>query len=83
MTHKIDPDVDSARLYLAQDLLLTQYVEAIGSIEGVESASLDNPRKNLTGDPYFTDGFRLVVLLSPDMVDPEDMQILEWADIPE
>lgn len=83
VTHKIDPDVDSARLYLAQDLLLTQHVEAIGSVEGVEAASLDHPRKNLTGDPYFTDGFRLVVILSPDMVDPEDMHILEWVDIPE
>jgi hypothetical protein len=82
VTHKIDPDVDSARLYLAQDLLLTQHVEAIGSVEGVEAASPDNPRKNLTGDPYFTDGLRLVVILSPDSVHADDMHILEWADIP-
>jgi hypothetical protein len=80
VTHKIDPDVDSARLYLAQDLLLTQSVEAIGYVKGVEKAPRDAPRNNLTGDPYFTDGLRLVVVLSPDTVNPEDMHVLDGAD---
>jgi hypothetical protein len=80
VTHKIDPDVDSARLYLAQDLLLTQSVEAIGYVDGVGKATRDAPRKNLTGDPYFTDGLRLVVILSPDTVHPDDMHVLEWED---
>lgn len=78
VTHKIDPDVDSARLYLAQDLLLTQHVEALGYVKGVEQAPLDAPRRNLTGDPYFTDGLRLVVILSTDLVHPDDMHLLEW-----
>jgi hypothetical protein len=82
VTHKIDPDVDSARLYLAQDLLLTQHVQAIGSAEGVDAASQDAPRKNLTGDPYFTDGLRLVIILSSETVHPDNLDILEWADRP-
>jgi hypothetical protein len=81
VTHKIDPDVDSARLYLAQDLLLTQHVDSIGSMPGVEEALKDAPRHNLTGDPYFTDGLRLVTILSHEMVHPDDMHILEWADV--
>lgn len=82
VTHKIDPDVDSARLYLAQDLLLTQHVAGVGTVEGVEAASQDNPRKNLTGDPYFTDGQRLVIILSPEHVHSDNLQILELNNIP-
>lgn len=78
VTHKIDPDVDSARLYLAQDLLLTQHVDAIGFTDGVEAAPQDAPRKNLTGDPYFTDGQRLVIMLSAKLVEPDHLHILEW-----
>ena len=80
VTHKIDPDVDSARLYLAQDLLLTQHLQAIGTVEGVEKADRDAPRRNLTGDPYFTDGLRLVTIFSPDIIPPDDLQVLEWPE---
>ena len=82
VTHKIDPDVDSARLYLAQDLLLTQHVSSIGAVPGVEEALQDAPRRNLTGDPYFTDGLRLVTILSHEIVHPDDMHVLEWEDMP-
>jgi hypothetical protein len=82
ITHKIDPDVDSARLYLAQDLLLTQHVQTIGYVEGVDKAPQETPRKNLTGDPYFTDGLRLVTIISPELVHDDDLQMIEWADIP-
>ncbi|VGO15421.1 hypothetical protein PDESU_04004 [Pontiella desulfatans] len=80
VTHKIDPDVDSARLYLAQDLLLTQHLQAIGTVDGVERADRDAPRRNLTGDPYFTDGQRLIVIFSPETVPPDDLHILEWPE---
>lgn len=83
VTHKIDPDVDSARLYLAQDLLLTQHVDSIGSVSGVEVAPWEEPRHNLTGDPYFTDGLRLVTILSDGMVHSDDLHVLEWAGLPE
>ena len=63
-THKIGPDVDFDRNYLLQDLLESGAVERYGFVEGVGSASMDAPRTNLTGDPYFTDGLRLVVFLS-------------------
>ena len=82
VTHKIDPDVDSARIYLAQDLLLTRSVESIGHIQGVEEALLDEPRKNLTGDPYFTDGLRLVTILSDENVQTDDVNLLEWDLVP-
>jgi hypothetical protein len=64
-THRIDPDVDEARDYVIEDLLEAQRVEATGYVEGVGSCDPVSPRHNLTGDPYFTDGKRAVLLLSP------------------
>jgi hypothetical protein len=64
-THKIDPDVDEDRDYLLQDLALSGYVSRVGLVPGVGAAPRGAPRHNLTGDPYFTDGRRLVVFLDP------------------
>ncbi len=65
-THKIDPDVDEDRDYLLQDLTLTGFVYRIGLLPGVGEAPRTAPRHNLTGDPYFTDGKRLVMVLDAE-----------------
>jgi hypothetical protein len=62
VTHKIDPDVDEARIALAEDLVISQQLAKTGWVKGVGAASRGNPRYNLTGDPYFTDGYRLVLV---------------------
>ena len=64
-THRIDPDVDDARDYVTGDLLGAGHLERMGYVEGVEVSQSDAPRRNLTGDPYVTDGGRAVLLLSP------------------
>ncbi len=63
-THKIDPDVDETREFLLEDLAYTQGLLRFGYIGGVGAASYEEPRTNLTGDPYFTDGRRIVMWLS-------------------
>ncbi|KAA5542683.1 hypothetical protein FYK55_14215 [Roseiconus nitratireducens] len=63
-THRIDPDVDEARDYVIDNLLSAQRVAKYGYVSGVEGASEDEPRHNLTGDPYFTDGNRAVLILA-------------------
>lgn len=63
-THKIGPDVDFDRDYLLQDLLMSGLVEQVGYVRGVGAAPMADPRRNLTGDPYFTDGLRLVAFVS-------------------
>nr|WP_241263162.1 LssY C-terminal domain-containing protein [Parahaliea mediterranea] len=63
-THKIDPDVDETRDYLLEDLAYAQAVAKFGYIGGVGAAPYGTPRGNLTGDPYFTDGRRLVIWIS-------------------
>jgi hypothetical protein len=64
-THKIDPDVDEDRDYLLQDLVMTGYLSQALFVPGVGAAPRDAPRHNLTGDPYFTDGQRLLLVMDP------------------
>ena len=63
-THRVDPDVDEARDYVIEDLLLAGRIDATGYVDGVGACEAGAPRRNLTGDPYFTDGKRAVILLS-------------------
>jgi hypothetical protein len=69
-THKIDPDVDDARDYVLNDLIESGRVARVGYAPGVGAAERKAPRRNLTGDPYFTDGLRAVALLSETRTAP-------------
>jgi len=82
-THKIDPDVDETRNYLIQDLLYSQGLKQVAFVQGVGVAPITEPRGNLTGDPYYTDGFRVVLWVSSDPIDIESLEILNWKIPPE
>jgi hypothetical protein len=77
-THKIDPDVDEARAFLIQDFWYSGGLEKFGYAKGVGAASIDEPRGNLTGDPYFTDGLRSVLWLSDDRIPFSEVERVEW-----
>jgi hypothetical protein len=77
-THVIDPEVDEAREYLFHSLLQNETVSRFAFVRGVGEARFDTPRYNLTGDPYFTDGMRLVTWLSSEPVAPQDAEDLGW-----
>mgnify|MGYP000547240259 CR=1 FL=1 len=77
-THKIDPDVDETRASLIQDFLWAQALEVFGFAGGVGEISIENPRGNLTGDIFFTDGRRAVMLLSEDPVDYGHIGQFTW-----
>jgi hypothetical protein len=77
-THKIDPDVDEARNYLLQDLWYSQVLAQYSYVAGVGAAAYGEPRGNLTGDPYFTDGLRAVMWLSGDPLDMEEVEFVDW-----
>jgi hypothetical protein len=77
-THKIDPDVDEARLGLIQDLLYSQSLLKFGFVKGLEPAPPSRPYRNLTGDPYFTDGLRAVLLFERRPVALREIELLEW-----
>jgi LssY C-terminus len=63
-THRIDPNVDDARDYVLDDLMEGGRVSQVGYVTGVGGAVRTEPKRNLTGDPYFTDGLRAVAILS-------------------
>jgi hypothetical protein len=77
-THKIDPQVDETREYLLENLARAQAIKAFGYARGVGKVEQDNPRGNLTGDPWFTDGLRLVLWLSSEPVAISDIEFLDW-----
>ena len=77
-THKIGPDVDFDRGYLLQDLLMSGLVERYGFVDGVRAAPASAPRTNLTGDPYYTDGLRVVVFLSDQTNPLSETERLPW-----
>jgi hypothetical protein len=78
VTHAIEPDIDEARSYLIQDLLASEYLHAFGWAKGVGQARQDQPRVNLTGDPYFTDGSRAVMMISSGPASEGEIDLLNW-----
>jgi hypothetical protein len=81
-THKIDPDTDETREFLLEDLAYAQALKKFAYVEGAIPAPIDEPRGNFTGDPYFTDGYRLVMWVTSTPVDTNDVEFIEWS-IPE
>lgn len=77
-THKIDPDVDEARIALAEDLTYSQALHEIGFVKGVGAAAKDHPRENLTTDPYYTDGLRLVLVFDQTPTSLSQIGLLNW-----
>jgi hypothetical protein len=75
-THQIDPNVDEARDYVLDNLRGTGRLGQLGFVPGVEAAPATAPRRNLTGDPYFTDGLRAVAVLSLTLTTPT---FLNWS----
>ncbi|HSJ01779.1 MAG TPA: LssY C-terminal domain-containing protein [Verrucomicrobium sp.] len=67
-THRVAADVDESRDNLVAESISTQSAKALGWTKGVGMAPRDQPRHNLTGDPYYTDGLRAVVFLSSESV---------------
>jgi hypothetical protein len=77
-THVIDPDVDEARRYFAEDLAYSQAISKIGYVKGVGVSRPDAPRTNLVGDPWYSDGLRAVLFFVQLPHTLSDVEILDW-----
>lgn len=77
-THVIDPMVDESRQFVLESLLFRLRISDFGFARASAPAPRQHPRKNLTGDSYFTDGLRLVVFLSREPVTPEKVRNIGW-----
>jgi hypothetical protein len=78
VTHKIDPVVDEARLYITLDLIAAGSLRAVGYVGGVGFANQESPQFNFTKDPYYTDGYRVVLFLSKKQINIEELHYLPW-----
>lgn len=81
-THVIDPDTDESRRYLVEDLLYSQALNRIGFVKGVGASSKAEPRLNLMGDPFYTDGLRAVMFFEPRPYPLSRLDVLDWEHIP-
>jgi hypothetical protein len=77
-THKIDPNVDETREGLLENLAYSQSLEKFAYVGGVGEVSMDQPKGNLTGDPWFTDGYRIVLWVTSEPVSIDDIDFIEW-----
>jgi len=77
-THVIDPEVDLTREYMLHSLLDAGLVAAFGFVKGSTYATRDEPAVNLANDPYFSDGLRLVVALSPHPRPYHEVRSMRW-----
>lgn len=77
-THKIDPVVDEARLYISQDLAASHTLQAFGYVKGVGYSDRHTPHFNYTNDPYYTDGLRVLLILSNQRRSLENIKNLQW-----
>jgi hypothetical protein len=77
-THRISPKVDQDRDFLLQDLIMSGAVSRFGYVKGVSASTMPNPRVNLGGDPYLTDGLRVVVFLGTPRRAFDQVEFLDW-----
>lgn len=77
-THKISPAVDEAREYIVENMGISNKLAEFGFVGGVGVSSSTEPRTNLTGDPYFTDGLRAVLILSEKPTPINHIKFLKW-----
>lgn len=77
-THIIDPDVDEARRYFVEDMFYSQAVTKLGHVKGVGATKKENPKLNLGGDPYFSDGYRAVLFFESRPYSMSDIEIANW-----
>jgi hypothetical protein len=81
VTHKIDPIVDEARLYISLDIAAAQSLRAVGYVKGVGYSDRQSPRYNYTGDPFYTDGLRVVLILGKEHHSLGDIDYLPWEPV--
>ena len=80
VTHKIDPVVDEARLYITLDIAASESLYALGYVKGVGYSDQESPRFNYTKDPYYTDGLRVVLILGEERNPLDNLDFLPWEE---
>ncbi len=79
-THKIDPNVDAERWYLAQSFVRSQTLKRFGLAGGAPVSHPDNPRSSVEPkNIFYSDGRRLVMELSDEPVALDEITRIPWG----
>jgi hypothetical protein len=79
LTHKIDPDVDSERWYLAQTLARAQALKRFAFARGGPVSHPENPRSSVEPkNIYYSDGLRIVMELTDEPVALDEIGYIPW-----
>jgi hypothetical protein len=70
--------VDEAREYLVENMVISNRLAELGFVRGLKWVSPSDPRRNLTGDPYFTDGLRAVLVIADTPTQINQIELLNW-----
>jgi hypothetical protein len=81
VTHKIDPVIDEARLYITLDIAASETLSSIGYVKGVGFSDRDAPSFNYTKDPYYTDGLRVVLVFGEERIPLDSIEYLSWEQV--
>jgi len=63
---------------VAENLAYSQSLEKFAYVGGVGEVDMEQPKGNLTGDPWFTDGYRIVLWVTSKPVSIDDVDFIEW-----
>lgn len=74
----IEPDVDTARNDVVQDLMYSQMLAKLGFVKGVGRVSASSPRPAPGGGSYYTDGLRAVFLMGDDNSSLSEIGLFDW-----
>ena len=78
----VDPDIDEAMFGLIEDLIYSQQLARGGWVKGVGPSTRSNPKLNLTGDPYFTAGYRIVLMFDRRPRSVKELELFDWDEGP-
>jgi hypothetical protein len=71
-----------ARFYPVQDMFYSENLRGYAFSTGMGAATLRSPHFNYTGDPYWTDGLRLVMWLSAEPISYHRLEAVHWETVP-
>lgn len=77
----LDPDVDDARSFLLQNIWYSQGLQKFAWSRAGKPVSVDQPGTDFDGNPFFTDGFRVVLWFSGVPYSLLEVTLLNWDEI--
>ncbi|MBZ0109600.1 MAG: LssY C-terminal domain-containing protein [Candidatus Scalindua rubra] len=76
--NKIDPNIDNASYYLFMDIMMVQGLAKLGVVQCIDKFTPENPGKTLSGNSYWTEGKRVVLLFSDDLRAMDEIDFFNW-----